>query len=79
MREARVRQSSSLGTVQAHTGREYIRTEWRAVPDDGSVCQFLEYREPGVEAELEPDAIQASEPAAPVSKPAPRRRTKAVK
>ena len=79
MREARVRQNGQLKVITAHTGREYVKSEWRVVPDDGSVSSLLEYRNPDEEPDLEPDAVLAivPEPVKTTRKRAPRKRTPA--
>ena len=42
---ARVKQEHPHNIVQAHTGLEFIKSEWRHAPDDDAPCIFLEYKE----------------------------------
>jgi len=44
-RQARVKDSYRLPVVNAHTGRRYVKNEWRPVPDDGHICDLLDYQE----------------------------------
>ena len=79
MKEARVKQNWQGNTVMAHAGREYIKSEWRAVPDDDHVSVLLDYREPGVKPELEPDAMTEPPPKPPVKKRTVRKRATKAK
>ena len=63
MRQARVKESYRLPVVNAHTGRRYTKNEWRSVPDDGHICDLLDYQEVGETAVS--DEPEADKPDAP--------------
>lgn len=42
--KARVKDSYRFDVVQAHTGREYIKGEWRFVPEGDEQIELLEYQ-----------------------------------
>jgi hypothetical protein len=70
--EARVKADYPYDTVQAHTGREYVRYEWRPVPDGDDKNDLLEYRTGAPKPEPKPAAK-------PRTKPRTRRKPKAAK
>ena len=57
MRLARVKESYRLPVVNAHTGHRYTKTDWRMVPDDGHVCELLDYKADWTEVD-EPKAVE---------------------
>lgn len=61
--KAKVKADYPFDVVQAHTGREYVKYEWRVVPDGDAEIDLLDY--------------QKEEPApAPSPKPAPKPQTR---
>jgi len=70
MLEARVKQDYFLGSVQAFSGREYIKLEWRPVPKgyekQAQANELLEVRETGPveslpETEIVADVVEEAE------------------
>ena len=46
--KARVKEDYPLSIVRAHTGRDYVKYEWRSVPDCDVECPLLDYRKTAV-------------------------------
>ena len=42
--QAKVKADYPFDVVQAHTGREYVKYEWRAVPDGDAKIDLLDYQ-----------------------------------
>ena len=58
--QARVKADHQFKIVQAHTGREYIKSEWRFAPAGDAECPFLEYRQDS-KPETAPVVAEATE------------------
>ena len=70
--KAKVKADYPFDIVQAHTGREYVKYEWRAVPDGDEQIDLLDYQE------NKPKPVPAPAPK-PVPKTRTRRKSKAAK
>jgi len=77
--EARVKDTCKWRVVSAFAGREYIKSEWREVPNSArkqaELHPFLDVRVDGVEL-AEPDEVKAVEvvTAVPIKKPVSKRK-----
>ncbi len=83
MMEARVKENCKWSRVTAFAGREYIKKEWRPVPNvarkQAELHPFLDVRIDGKEP-VEPDEVVTAVPVATPKKPRkPRRKAPAKK